>query len=431
MDPLLTEALRNFLAGYEAVTGPAVIHHLQQLAAPLRGAKVVHVNASRATGAVAEILQKLIPFKQALGIEARWETISGDALFQQGIKGLHDALQGEHVQLSDRLLSSYEATNAENAERLRSLLEEADFVFIHDPQPAALLHFCDRRRGKWIWRCHLDVSHPYRPVWKYLQQWLLPYEAAIFSLPEFAQALPYPQYIIPPSIDPLSEKNIELPPQEIEGVRARFGIDAQVPLIVQVAPFERFKDPLGVIEAYRLVRKHIPLQLVLAGDSTSDDAEGAAVLDEVRRVAGGDPHIHVLPLPADAPRLVNALQRSADIVMRKSLREGFGLAVAEGLWKGKPVIAGDTGGLRLQVVNHYTGFLVNTPEGAALRIRYLLHRRDLLEEMGARGRRFVRENFLLTRHLREYLTMMVGLQHGRAERIEVGAGAGGPWTEGD
>jgi trehalose synthase len=420
MDPMLAEALRNFVAEYEAVTGRAIIHHLEQLAAPLRGAKVVHVNSTREGGGVAEILQKLIPFKQALGIEARWEVITGDAPFYQCTKGMHNALQGEHVQLTDELLAGYEATNSENAERLRGLLQEADFVFIHDPQPAALLNFCPDRKGKWIWRCHIDASHPYRPVWKYLKRWLAPYDAAIFSLPEFAQPLPYPQYIIPPSIDPLSEKNIDLPAQEVEAVRSRFALDPQLPVIVQVSRFDRFKDPLGVIEAYRLVRKLTPLQLVLGGGSASDDPEGAAVLDEVRRAAGGDPHIHVLPLPADSHRLVNALQRSADIVVQKSLREGFGLTVAEGLWKGKPVIGGDTGGIRLQVVNHFTGFLVNTPEGAALRIRYLLHRRDLLKEMGERGRRFVRENFLLTRHLREYLTLMVGLQHGRAERIEAG-----------
>ncbi len=420
LDPLLAEALRNFVAEYEAVTGRTTIQHLEQLAASLRGATVVHVNSTLEGGGVAEILQKLIPFKQALGIDARWEIIGGDALFYQCTKGFHNALQGQRVQLSEQLLPAYEATNAANAERLREVLETADFVFIHDPQPAALLNFCPGRRGKWIWRCHIDASHPYRPVWKYLQRWLLPYDAAIYSLPEFAQPLPYPQYIIPPSIDPLSEKNIELPPQEVAAVRSRFGLDPQLPLIVQVSRFDRFKDPLGVIEAYRLVRKLTPLQLVLVGGSASDDPEGAAMLEEVRRAAVGDPHIHILDLPADSHRLINALQRSADIVVQKSLREGFGLTVAEGLWKGKPVIGGDTGGIRLQVVNHYTGFLVNTPEGAALRIRYLLHRRDLLRQMGERGRRFVLENFLLTRQLREYLTLMVGLQHGRAERIEVG-----------
>jgi trehalose synthase len=299
------------------------------------------------------------------------------------------------------------------------LLEEADFVFVHDPQPAALLAHCPQRRGKWVWRCHIDASHPFRPVWKYLKRWVAPYDASIFSLPEFAQPLPHPQYIIPPSIDPLNEKNCEVPAAEVREVFDRFSFDPDLPLILQVSRFDRFKDPLGVIEAYKLTARLTPLQLVLAGGGASDDPEGEAVLEEVRQAAKGDPHIHVLLLPPDAHRTINALQRNATIVLQKSLREGFGLTVAEAMWKGKPVIGGDTGGIRLQVVNHYTGFLVRTPEGAALRIRYLLHRRDLLEEIGERAQRFVWENYLLTRHLREYLTLMAGLLHGSRERIEV------------
>ncbi len=415
-----TRDLQNPLDAYAAVTGRGIIQHLEQLAAPFKGAKVVHVNSTSNGGGVAEILHKLIPLKQALGIEARWEVISGDGPFYQCTKGFHNALQGIPQGLSDTLLRGYEATNARNAEELRPVLEEADFVLIHDPQPAPLLAFCPNRKGKWVWRCHIDVSHPYRAVWKYLKRWVVPYDSSIFSLPNFAQPLPHPQYIIAPSIDPLSEKNRSLPPAEVQAVRGRFNLDPELPVVVQVSRFDRFKDPLGVIEAYRLASKLTPLQLVLAGGEASDDPEGQAVLQEVRRAAEGVPHIHVLLLPANADRTVNALQRTADIVLQKSLREGFGLTVAEGMWKGRPVIGGDVGGIRLQVINHYTGFLVRSPEGAALRIRYLLHRRDMLEEMGQRARRFVWENYLITRHLREYLTLMVGLLHGRKERIDVG-----------
>lgn len=418
MEMLPAEYLRNFVDEYAAVTGRGIIAHLEQLAAPLKGARVVHVNSTREGGGVAEILQKLVPFKQALGIDARWEVLGGDLPFYQATRKFHNGLQGEAVELTPELLRTYEATNAANAEKLQGLLEEADFVFVHDPQPAALLAHLPNRRGQWVWRCHIDASHPHPPVWDYLRQWIAGYDASIFSLPQFAQPLPHPQYIIAPSIDPLSEKNRQLPDEEVQSVDARFGFDPQVPIALQVSRYDRFKDPLGVIEAYRLVRRSTPLQLVLAGGGASDDPEGDEVLRGVRAAAGGDPHIHVLLLPASAHRTINALQRRADLVLQKSLREGFGLTVSEAMWKGKPVIGGDTGGIRLQVFDHYTGFLVRTPEGAALRIRYLLHRHDLRREMGERARRFIWENYLLTRHLREYLTLMLGLRSGNRERIE-------------
>ncbi len=405
---------------YAEVTGREVIHHLQQLAEPLKGAKVVHVNSTREGGGVAEILQKLIPLKRALGIDASWEVISGGPAFYECTKGFHNGLQGMGRRVPKPLLDEYEKVNAVNAEELRATLEEADFVMIHDPQPAPLLSHCAKRRGRWLWRCHIDASHPYRPVWKYLRQWVTPYDASIFSLPEFAQPLPHPQYIVAPSIDPLSEKNRDLPLEELQAVHERFELDPELPMILQVSRYDRFKDPLGVVQACQLASKLTPLQLVLAGGGASDDPEGEAVLDEVRQAAAGNPRIKVLLLPADAHRTINALQRTADIVLQKSIREGFGLTVAEAMWKGKPVIGGDTGGIRLQVFDHYTGFLVRTPEGAALRIRYLLHRRELLREMGLRARRFVGENFLITRHLREYLTMMLGLQSGTMGRMELG-----------
>jgi trehalose synthase len=229
---------------------------------------------------------------------------------------------------------------------------------------------------------------------------------------QFAQALPHPQFIIAPSIDPLSEKNMELRQSELERIRTKYKLDPSRPLLVQISRFDSFKDPVGVIHAYRLVRQVIPVQLVLAGGGAMDDPEGRAIYDEVMEKAGNDPDIHVLLLPPDAHRIVNALQRLADIIVQKSTREGFGLTVTEGLWKGKPVIGGDVGGIQLQVINHVTGFLVNTPEGTAHQIRYLLHHREKISEMGSIAREFVRENFLLTRHLREYLTMMYFLLYG-------------------
>jgi trehalose synthase len=406
---------------YAEVAGPEVIAHLQQLADPLRGLKVVHVNSTRLGGGVAEILNKLVPLMNELGLDTRWEVISGEGRFYDCTKRFHNGLQGNAVDLPDSLLQAYQDTNAHNAEQMRGLLAEADIVIIHDPQPAPLLARIPERRGKWIWRCHIDVSHPYRPVWKYLREQVQGYDASVFSLADFAQPLPHPQYLIAPSIDPLSEKNMELPAAEVEAVHDEFGLDRQKATLLQVSRFDRFKDPVGVIRAYRLARRYLPsLQLVLAGGEATDDPEGAAVLAEVQDAAADDEDIHILLLPADAHRTINALQRAADVVLQKSVREGFGLTVTEALWKGKPVIGGNTGGIRLQIVNHHTGFLVDTPEGAALRIRYLLSHREQLEAMGRKAREFVRENFLLTRHLMEYLTLIHAITRGDGGRIMLG-----------
>jgi trehalose synthase len=408
------------LEAYARVTGEEAIDQLRQLAEPLQGMKVVHVNSTRLGGGVAEILTKLVPLMGELGIDASWEVIAGDHSFFECTKSMHNALQGKPIKISESLLQHYEKTNARNAERLRPTLEEAAFVFIHDPQPAALLKFYPNRQGKWLWRCHIDASHPYRKVWKFLQPFLTSYDASIFSLASFARDLPHPEYIIPPSIDPLSDKNIDLEPREVERVRECFSLDGNRPLLLQVSRFDRFKDPVGVVRAYQLATQFVPsLQLVLAGGSAADDPEGEMVLQEVKDAAVGDPDVHVLLLPPDAHRTINALQRAADIVLQKSTKEGFGLTVTEGMWKGKPVIGGNTGGIRLQVVNYHTGFLVNTPEGAALRIRYLLKQPEKIGEMGTKAKEFVRENFLITRQLREYLTLMVALFYGARDRIEL------------
>ncbi len=412
--------MANLLDEYAKVAGENVVDHLRQLSAPLAGMKVVHVNSTKLGGGVAEILTKLVPLKRELGIDASWEVITGDADFYSTTKSFHNALQGNHVHISDEHLRHYEETNTENAAKLAPVLEDADIVFIHDPQPAPLLSHFPERKGLWIWRCHIDVSRPHRPVWRYLRSAVAGYDASIFSLAAFAQNLPHVQYLIPPSIDPLSDKNMPLDESEISGVFRKFDVDPDREVMLQVSRFDRFKDPVGVIEAYRLAKKFSPgLQLVLAGGAADDDPEGAVVLDETKAAANEDPDIHILLLPPDAHRTINALQRAADIVVQKSTREGFGLTVAEGMWKGKPVIGGDVGGIRLQIINDHTGFLVSTPEGAALRIRYLLHHRDKLREMGEKARSFVRENFLLTRHLREYLTAMVSLANKAEDRIEL------------
>jgi trehalose synthase len=408
------------LSAYEGIVGSSVILQLRRLGEILKGTRIVHVNSTREGGGVAEILEWMTPLMTELGLNASWEVLHGSGRFFDITKSIHNGLQGHPVTITAKDWKVYEDQNVRNFERLRPSLEEADVVVIHDPQPAPLLKLCEQRKGKWIWRAHIDISRPFRPVWKVLRTFVEKFDASIFSMSEFAQPLPHPQFLVPPSIDPLSEKNRDLSPEEIEAVRNGFGLDPSRPLLVQISRFDRFKDPVGVIAAYRMVRKVAPVQLVLAGGGATDDPEGAAILEEVMEAAGSDPDIHVLLLPPDSHRTVNALQRLATIVLQKSTREGFGLTVTEGMWKGKPVIGGDVGGIRLQVVPHHTGFLVNTPEGAANRIRYLLHHQESIERMGATAREFVRENFLLTRHIREYLTLMlVTLRDPRANFIEV------------
>ncbi len=408
------------LGAYEGIVGPAVLRELRQLGEKLAGTRVVHVNSTREGGGVAEILEWMTPIMKELGLNASWEVINGTPRFFEITKAIHNGLQGAHVDIPVKGWKTYEDVNARNFKRLRPILEAADIVFIHDPQPAHLLRLCTRRKGKWIWRAHIDISRPFRPVWKVLRSLVEPFDASIFSMPQFAQPLPHPQFLVPPSIDPLSEKNRDLPAAEIEAVQTQYGLDPSRPLLVQISRFDRFKDPVGVVEAYRMVRKVAKVQLVLAGGGATDDPEGKAVLEDVLEAAGNDPDVHVLLLPPDSHKTVNALQRMATIILQKSTREGFGLTVTEGMWKGKPVIGGDVGGIRLQVVNHHTGFLVNTPEGAAHRIRYLLHHQEGIDRMGTTAREFVRENFLLTRHIREYLTLMlVTLHSDRGNLVEV------------
>lgn len=417
----MSAAIKNTLQDYKDIVGEAVLGQLGQLADHLHGKKVVHVNSTKAGGGVAEILSWMIPFMQELGIDASWEVIGGNEPFFNVTKMFHNGLQGNKVPIKQHHFESYIETNKKNAETLRPILEEADFAIIHDPQPAMLLGECPNRKGKWIWRCHIDASKPYRKVWKFLRPFVENYDASIFSMAAFSQSLPHPQFLVAPSIDPLSDKNVELPSSEVDMVYDRFNLDRNTPIMCQVSRFDRFKDPLGVIHAYKLVKKFSPIQLVLAGGSADDDPEGAEVLNEVQSEAADDPDIHILLLPPDAHRTINALQRASTIILQKSTREGFGLTVTEGLWKGRPVIGGDVGGIRLQVINHHTGFLVSSPEGVAQRVRYLLNHPEIIKIMGNKGREFVRDNFLLTRHLREYLTLMVGLQQGFTNRLMVAA----------
>lgn len=399
----------RLLDRYEEVVGHQEVQRLRQLAAGLAGKRIVHVNSTRVGGGVAEILGWMIPIMEELGIDVRWEVISGPPEFYRITKALHNGLQGQPVAFKRRDLDLHLEVNRENAQRLNL---EADIVFVHDPQPIYLPRFTPAGRvGRWVWRCHIDASRPVWAVWKHVEGAIQYYVGAVFSMAAFARPLPCPMFIVPPSIDPLSAKNCQLPEADRLETLATFGIDPDRPLLVQISRFDRFKDPLGVIAAYRLIKPYFPeMQLALAGGAADDDPEGAEVLQEVIEQAGEDPDVKVLMLPPDAHHTINALQRSAVVVLQKSLKEGFGLTVTEALWKGKPVVGGACGGITLQVHDYQTGFLVHSSAGAAYRIRYLLRYAEKRLRMGRTGHEFVREHFLLTRHLRDYLTMFLCLE---------------------
>lgn len=402
---------------YAEIIGQATMDSLVNIAKRLKGKKIVHVNSTRAGGGVAEILSSMVPLSQELGLDVSWEVIEGDESFFNCTKMLHNSLQGMPGTLSERQIETYTRTNARNAERLKDVLQDADYVFIHDPQPAALIKSFPQRKGKWIWRCHIDVSAPNKGVWQFIKKQVSEYDASVFSLPDFAQKLPHPQFLITPSIDPLAEKNIPLERYEVEKTYGDLGVPMDKPIILQVSRFDKFKDPLGVIESYRIIKEHVDVRLVLAGGEADDDPEASEILNEVREAVNGDKDITVLLLPSDSHRKINALQTGADVVMQKSLKEGFGLTVTEAMWKGKPVIGGNVGGIRLQVINRFNGFRVRTPEGAAIRARYLLSHPWKMEKMGRNAREYVLENFLITGHLRRYITMLLSLDgNGEWER---------------
>jgi trehalose synthase len=387
---------------------------LQRLGEKLKGRSFLHVNSTREGGGVAEILHRMIPILKDLGIEPRWEVISGDERFFDITKKLHNTLQGKPETITDDMWQYHQEVNRMNARNLRL---EADAVLIHDPQPAPLIEY--KSSGIWLWRCHIDMSSPVQGVWERLRNYCAKYDAAVFSVPRFARALPIDEFIITPSIDPLSDKNRDLSQNEITETAERLGIPVDRPILLQVSRFDRFKDPIGVIQAFKLARRHNDCVLVLAGSAATDDPEGAAVLREVEEQAAGDPDIHILMLPAFSDKDINALQRMATVVLQKSVREGFGLTVSETMWKGKPVIGGATGGIPLQITHGVTGFLVHSVEGAAFRIRQLLNDPGMAAKMGESAREYVRTHFLITRQIRDYLSLWYSIENRGAAVLEL------------
>jgi trehalose synthase len=388
------------LGDYAAVIGAGEIEELRILARPLLGRPVEMVNSTAVGGGVAEILNRIIPLAEDPGLSFRWDVITGGEDFFAVTKAFHNALHGApyHPQPRDfEIFREYQQRN------LHRLPLDAEFVVIHDPQPLGLIDDRPQGRNHWVWRCHIDLSHPNSVVWDFLHSYVSRYDASIFSSPEFARQLSIPRYLFYPAIDPLSEKNRELPAQFIAEVLAGYQI------LTQISRFDPLKDPLGVIRAFRIVKRYFDCQLVLAGGTASDDPEGAQVLNEVHHAADGDPDIKVLELPAWAPLEVNALQRASSIVIQKSLREGFGLTVSEALWKKKPVVASAVGGMPTQIIHNHTGLLSHSVEDTAYHIRFLLSHPQIAARLGERGHEHVKENFLITQNIKRYLTLLLSL----------------------
>jgi trehalose synthase len=399
-------ASRIPLDDYRALLGQGEIDELRVLAKPLRGRSIEMINSTAVGGGVAEILNRLLPLAEELELNMRWEVMTGGDDFYGVTKAFHNALHGAPYHADPKDFEIFLACNERNRARLPL---DAEFMIIHDPQPAALIDGRKKNGNHWAWRCHIDLSHPHRGVWDFLDKFVARYDAAMFSSPEFSRSLPIPQYLFYPAIDPLSEKNRELESGFVARTLAQYQIDPLRPILTQISRFDRLKDPVGVVRAYRIVKRYFDCQLVLAGGSASDDPEGAVVLKEVQQEANGEADIHIIELPAWAPLEVNALQRASTIVIQKSLREGFGLTVSEALWKKKPVVASAVGGIPVQVIHKHTGLLAHSVEGTAYQIRFLLSHPEIAARLGENGHEHVKENFLITEKLKRYMTLFLAM----------------------
>jgi trehalose synthase len=405
--PLLEKSLND----YAEVVEPGTIERIQALAKPLQGARVLHINATAYGGGVAELLATHVPLLRDLGLEAEWHVIRGSDEFFQVTKAVHNGLQGAPIEWTSAMEHVYLERVLSNAIELEG---EWDYIVVHDPQPAALREYSrgraiDASDTQWIWRCHIDLTEANPDIWSFFRPFVECHDAAVFTMPEFVpDALDMDDVeLLPPCIDPLAVKNLELPDPFVREICRQYGVDVERPIVCQVSRFDPWKDPVGVIEAFRMVKKTVPdAQLVLAGSMATDDPEGFHMWELTEDARDGDASIHLLSNIQQVGAVqINAFQRAADVVVQKSLREGFGLTVSEGLWKGRPVIGGRAGGITLQIADDETGYLVDSVEACAQRCVELLESPTRADELGSNGREHVRRNFLSTRELEDWLRL--------------------------
>lgn len=386
------------LEDYEPLVGGEVIERIRRKAQPLRGRTVTHVSSTFYGGGVAVLLDSLTLLLHSVGMNAEWRIIQGAPDFFSITKKMHNALQGDEINLSRRKQQIYEGVVTKNA--LRNHLGAHDFVVVHDPQPLPLVRHYNRR-GPWIWRCHVDLTKPNPELWSYLASFIAQYDAVILSLEEYRQKLSVPQLFFLPAIDPFAISNAEMSDDEVTQRLAHYEIPMDLPIVAQISRFDRWKDPLGVIQAAEIARQEVDFTLVLLGNMATDDPEGTLVYDSLL----AHRNERTIILSKEDTALVNALQRRAAVILQKSLREGFGLTVAEAMWKGTPVIGGNVGGIRRQIEDGVNGFLVSSVEEAAARIVQLLRDEKLRMALGQKARETVRSRFLMTRLLEQYLDL--------------------------
>jgi trehalose synthase len=411
----LVVATARTLEEYRPFVGEEKIQELRALAEPLRGARVLHINATPFGGGVAEILSTLVPLMNDLGLAAEWRVIKGSEGFFSVTKAMHNSLQGMAIDWTAEMERTWLSYNDMNAELFD---EPYDFVIVHDPQPAGLLEGVLRRNGHhplgtWLWRCHIDTSSARPQVWDFIRPYIRLHKGAIFTRKEYVNGDldgGPPVFTVWPAIDPLSPKNREASPEVLREILSHYGIDPYRPMVCQISRFDPWKDPLGVIDVYREVKREVPeLQLVMVGSMANDDPEGWDYYRLTVDHAGQDDDVHILCNLSGIE--VGALQQAANVVIQKSIREGFGLTVTEALWKGRPVVAGNVGGIPLQIEHGKTGFLANTTTEYVDYVRYLLWHPEVATEMGSQGKRYVQQNFLVTRNLADYLRILGGFNH--------------------
>ncbi|MCU1458661.1 MAG: trehalose synthase [Actinomycetia bacterium] len=411
--PLLEKDLGSFAEH----SGEAAIERIRELAGPLKGARVLHVNATAYGGGVAELLATHVPLLNSAGLHAEWQVIRGSDQFFAVTKQVHNALQGADIDWTLEMERVYLDMILDNAQSMEDE-GEYDFIVIHDPQPAALLHYLRESpingpSTKWIWRCHIDLTDVNERVWRFFRPFVEQHDASVWTMPEYVPSgFDMDRIVIaPPCIDPLSVKNMELPGAVTIEVCRKYGIDVRRPVITQVSRFDPWKDPLGVMQAFNLVREDFPdAQLVLAGSMATDDPEGFQIWEDIVEARGGDDAIHLLSNLQQVGNIeINAFQAQADVVVQKSLREGFGLTVSEGLWKARPVVGGRAGGITRQIVDGENGYLVDSIEECATAIMGLLKDPVRATEMGESGREYVRERFLSTREVIDWLDLFTAL----------------------
>ena len=403
------------LDDYIPHVGSEAVERLREAAAPLHGARLVHLSSTAFGGGVAELLHTQVAILRDLGIEADWRIIEGSEDFFAVTKLVHNALQGAGVPWTESMEETYLQRIEANATRFEA---DADFVIVHDPQPAALLPMVEamgKRSGRWVWRCHIDLSQPMEAVWGFFAPFVGSYDASVYTLDSFVrEGGGHNVHIIPPSIDPLSPKNVLLDDDAVNEILVGYGIDGSRPIVSQVSRFDPWKDPLGVMDAYRRAREEVPgLQLVMVGSMAHDDPEGWHYLELTEEHRAEDPDIHILTnLQNVGAEAVNAFQRASDVVVQKSIREGFGLTCSEAMWKERPVVAGAVGGLCIQIEDEETGFLVDSVDACAARIVDLLKDEDSRLRMGKAGRERVRQLFVSTREVEDQVRLLTSLEGG-------------------